>query len=252
MSNGMNYDKDYVSGYLSLKEFEAKGSISLNIAIKRFDEICHIYNTKITSEIEESYFYVKKIILTLIWMVGGNEIVIEGDKGIFDYILAHKDNDPELVNSQKGMEDVFNTPFVFSYSDKPLNEKELNVPVSGNFKGQRIGFDAGGSDRKVSAVKDGEVVFSEEVLWLPKEQTDWHYHYDGILDSMKRAAAHLGRVDAIGVSTAGIVMNDEVAQSNLFIKVPKEAQKEYVRSIFKDIVFIISFSLIITSYYSMK
>nr|MCR5092162.1 ROK family protein [Bacilli bacterium] len=201
----------------------------------RFDEICHIYNTKITSDIEESYFYVKKIILTLIWMVGGNEIVIEGDKGFFDYILAHKDNDPELINSEKGMEEVFKTPFVFSYSDKPLSEKELIIPVSGDFKGQRIGFDAGGSDRKVSAVKDGEVVFSEEVLWLPKEQTDWHYHYDGILDSMKRAAAHLDRVDAIGVSTAGIVMNDEVAQSNLFIKVPANETKEHVRSIFKDI-----------------
>ena len=235
MSNAMDYDKDYISGYAALTEFEAKGSIPLSIAIKRFDEICHVYKTKITSDVVESYFYVKKIILTLIWMVGGNEIVIEGDKGIIDYILAHKDNDPELINSEKGMEEVFKTPFVFSYSDKPLSEKELIIPVSGDFKGQRIGFDAGGSDRKVSAVKDGEVVFSEEVLWLPKEQTDWHYHYDGILDSMKRAAAHLDRVDAIGVSTAGIVMNDEVAQSNLFIKVPATDQKEYVRTIFKDI-----------------
>ena len=70
MSNAMNYDKDYVSGYAALTEFEKKGTIPLSIAIKRFDEICHVYKTKVTSDVEESYFYVKKIILTLIWMVG--------------------------------------------------------------------------------------------------------------------------------------------------------------------------------------
>ena len=231
----MNIDKDYISAYKSLSEFENKGNIPFSVAIKRFDDICHIYKTNITSDMEESYFYVKKIVLTLIWMVGGNEIVFMGNKDFFDYFMAHKENDLELINSEKGMEEVFKTPFVYSYSESELKEKELIVPVSGDFKGQRIGFDAGGSDRKVSAVKDGKVVYSEEVLWLPKEQTDWHYHYDGILDSMKKASDHLDRVDAIGVSTAGIIMNDEVAQSNLFIKVPANETKEHVRSIFKDI-----------------
>ena len=56
MSYGMNYDKDYISGYAALTEFEAEGSVPLSIAIKRFDEICHIYNTKIASDIEASYF----------------------------------------------------------------------------------------------------------------------------------------------------------------------------------------------------
>lgn len=235
MANGLHYDKDYVSGYAALTAFEKKAYIPFSIAIKRFDDICHIYRTKITSDFEESYFYVKKIILTLIWMVGGNEVALQGDRAFYDFFIAHKEVDQELLSSEEGMEDVFKTPFVFSYSEEPLAEKELIIPVSGSFKGQRIGFDAGGSDRKVSAVKDGKVVFSEEVLWLPKEQTDWHYHYEGILDSMKKAAAHLDHVDAIGVSTAGIIMNDDVAQSNLFIKVPKEAQKDYVRTIFKDI-----------------
>ena len=231
----MNYDKDFVSGYEALTTFENKGTIPLTIAIKRGEDICHLYNTKITSDIEESFFYVKKIILTLIWMVGGDEIIIKDNKEIYDYLVSQKDTDIELLNSAKGMETVFKVPFKYSFTTEELKEKELVIPVSGDFKGQRIGLDLGGSDRKVSAVIDGKVVYSEEVLWLPKEQSDWHYHYNGIVDSLKRAAAHLDHVDAIGVSTAGIVVNGEIAQSNLFIKVPEKDVSEHVRGIFQDI-----------------
>ena len=39
---------------------------------------------------------------------------------------------------------------------------DIAKPMGGHLDGCRIGFDAGGSDRKVSAVIDGETVFSEE------------------------------------------------------------------------------------------
>ena len=45
--------------------------------------------------------------------------------------------------------------------------------------GCRIGFDLGGSDRKCAAVIDGEVVFSEEIVWDPYFQSDPDYHYRG-------------------------------------------------------------------------
>ena len=50
---------------------------------------------------------------------------------------------------------------------------------------------------------DGKVIFSEETVWDPYFQPDPEYHFEGIMDSLKKAAAHLPRVDAIGGSAAG-------------------------------------------------
>jgi hypothetical protein len=70
--------------------------------------------------------------------------------------------------------------------------------------GCRIGLDLGGSDRKVSAVIDGSAVYSEEVVWHPKVSSDPQYHYDEIVKALKTAAAKMPRVDAVGISSAGI------------------------------------------------
>ena len=63
---------------------------------------------------------------------------------------------------------------------------------------------------------DGKVVFSEEVPWNPSAQADPQYHFDGIHDSLRRAAAHLPRVDAIGGSAAGVYVNNEVRVGSLY------------------------------------
>ena len=88
--------------------------------------------------------------------------------------------------------------------------------------GCRIGFDAGGSDRKVSAVVDGETVYSEEVVWFPKVTADPNYHYDGIVSAFKSAAEHMPRVDAVGVSSAGIYIENRTMNASLFLKVSEE------------------------------
>ena len=103
--------------------------------------------------------------------------------------------------------------------------------IGGHLTGCRIGFDAGGSDRKVSAVIDGETVYSEEVVWFPKLSEDPTYQYEGIVSALEEAKKHMPRVDAVGVSTAGIIINDRVMNSSLFIKVPRERYGE-VRDIY--------------------
>ena len=55
-----------------------------------------------------------------------------------------------------------------------------------------------GSERKAAALIDGKVVFSEEIPWDPYFQSDPQYHLEGIRHSLRRAAAHLPRADAIG------------------------------------------------------
>ena len=78
---------------------------------------------------------------------------------------------------------------------------------------------------------DGEVVYSEEVVWHPKLSEDPEYQYNGILDSFKKAASKMPRVDAIGVSSAGIYINNRIIVS-LFIKVPEDVFKKSKISIF--------------------
>jgi predicted NBD/HSP70 family sugar kinase len=108
------------------------------------------------------------------------------------------------------------------------------MSVGGDLAGCRIGFDLGASDRKAAAVIDGEVVFSEEILWDPSHQSDPQWHYDQIMDSLRRAGAHLPRVDAIGGSAAGVYVDNEARSASLFRSVPPD-QFHRVRSLFHDL-----------------
>ena len=111
-------------------------------------------------------------------------------------------------------------------------EKGGAKAVGRHLDGCRIGFDAGGSDRKVSAVINGEPVFSEEVVWFPKTNADPDYHYNGIVAALKSAAEHMPRVDAVGVSSAGIYIDNRAMVASLFLKVPKDLYDEKVKDIY--------------------
>lgn len=95
-----------------------------------------------------------------------------------------------------------------------------------HINGCRIGFDAGGSDRKVSAVIDGRTVYSEEVVWHPKTSEDPQYQYEGIVSAFKTAASKMPRVDGIGVSSAGVFVGNAPMVSSIFIKVPRSCRDE--------------------------
>jgi predicted NBD/HSP70 family sugar kinase len=83
----------------------------------------------------------------------------------------------------------------------------------------------------VSAVVDGEAIFSEEVVWEPRKHADPTYHYDEIRKALKTAASHMPRVDAIGGSSAGIYVNNQVRIASLFRGIPKDRYHE-IRSVF--------------------
>ena len=82
---------------------------------------------------------------------------------------------------------------------------------------------------------DGKVVFSEEVVWDPYHQPDPQYHFDGVMDSLKKAAAHLPRVDAIGGSAAGVYVNNRVRVASLFRGVPQDVFDKRVKDLFLEI-----------------
>ena len=102
--------------------------------------------------------------------------------------------------------------------------------------GCRIGFDLGASDFKISALKNGKVVFSKEFPWDPRNNADPEYHYSKLTEGLKAAAAHLPRVDAIGGSTAGVLVGQKIGIASLLRAVKEknpskfeEAQRMFFR-----------------------
>jgi len=132
------------------------------------------------------------------------------------------------------MSSVFEKEFkVLSLSLNDIKEdKRSSKNIGRHLSGCRIGFDAGGSDRKVSAVIDGDSVYSEEVIWFPKTQEDPEYHYREIVQAFKTAASKMPKVDAIGVSSAGIYIDNKTKIASLFLKVPKDKFDEKIQDIY--------------------
>ena len=176
-------------------------------------------------------YYIDRLVKTELWMKGGFKVYVS-DQGIYEYLRGVYCAGGERAFDWEFMADVFEKPFEVVYTEDIPETLDKPVPMGGHLEGCRIGFDAGGSDRKVSAVIDGETVFSEEVVWLPKVNPDPEYHYEGIVSALKSAAAHMPRVDAVGVSSAGIYINNRTMKASLFLKVPKDLYEAKVKDIF--------------------
>jgi len=206
----------------------------VSVAVERADGQMATTHTFIhgTPEMAEAdRYYIDRIVKTALWMKGGYKIYVN-DQGIYDYLCSVYCKGGEREFDWDFMANIFEKPFEIVLTDAVPESMDAPKPMGGHLEGCRIGFDAGGSDRKVSAVIDGETVFSEEVVWLPKINPDPDYHYDGIVSALKAAAAHMPRVDAVGVSSAGIYINDRTMSASLFLKVPKELYEEKVKNIF--------------------
>ena len=176
----------------------------------------------------------ERIAKTLLWVYGGAKLVVSGSRAVYEHIRSAYCPGGARAFDVDFMSTVFEKPFEVCWADEPLPTRWEARPVGRHLDGCRIGFDAGGSDRKVSAVIDGETVYSEEVVWHPKLSADPAYQRAGILESMRMAASKMPRVDAIGVSTAGVTIDNRMTISSLFIKVPKELHTQHVRNIYVD------------------
>lgn len=239
-------DKDFKPAALYNREFRravarsGKGT-PLAISLERGGGLVSTYRTHIFEEgsgmDDVNCFYAERIVKLLLWARGGWKVTFGGSKKVGEYIRKAYASGGTREFDSKFMSKVYEKPFtveVTEYGRVPEAREETR-PIGRNLDGCRIGFDAGGSDRKVSAVIDGEAVYSEEVVWHPKTQSDPQYHFDGILESMKSAAAHMPRVDAIGVSSAGIYVGNRTMAASLFIKVPDELFELKVKDMYLNV-----------------
>ena len=214
-------DPDYAPLYQFNHAFLKDARKPIGIAVERSGGQTAVYETFIhgTPEMARAdRYYVDRLVKTILWMKGGFRVYVRGDEEMFQTLKEAYAPGGSRAFDAEFMAGVYEHPFeVVSCRELPP-EKDESQPIGRHLEGCRIGFDAGGSDRKVSAVIDGESVFSEEVVWFPKVTEDPDYHFQGIVDAMKSAAAHMPRVDAIGVSSAGIYIENRTMVASLFLK----------------------------------
>ena len=228
-------DPGYIPLYKFNQAFLKDAKQPLGLAVERSCGEMAVCETFIhgTPEMRDAdHYYVNRLIKTILWMKGGFRIYVRGSEDIRAYLSEAYSAGGCQEFDWDYMANVFEHPFEVVSCDKLPEAKDSPKAIGGHMEGCRIGFDAGGSDRKVSAVIDGETVYSEEVVWFPKTNSDPDYHYDGIVAALKSAAEHMPRVDAVGVSSAGVYINDRTMNASLFLQVPKDLFDAKVKDIY--------------------
>ncbi len=183
-----------------------------------------------------NFIYIERIVKFMLWGWGGFRVYFDGPKLLGERLQKHFQEVPAAKFDADMMGDrIYERPFEIVITSQIPPARAATAPLGRHLDGCRIGFDLGGSDRKAAAVIDGKVVFSEEVVWDPYMQPDPQYHFDGIMDSLKKAAAHLPRIDAIGGSAAGVYVNNRVKVASLFRGVPKDVFDARVKDMFLEV-----------------
>lgn len=233
-SNVPSLDKGFLPLHRFNKAFLGRADERVGLALERADGMA-VVDTRIRRGSEfvgANAYYLKRLVKTMLWVYGGFKVYVCGSEIAYRCIKDAFRHGGERSFDADFMSDVYERPFEVVRVDALPEERASSVRIGGANKGSYIGFDAGGSDRKVAAVVDGKTVFSDETVWLPKTASDPKYHYDGIVDSLKKAAFHLDKVDGVGVSSAGIFIGDRTMKASLFLAVQKEDFDRYVKDIY--------------------
>lgn len=224
------------------QEIEGSGKgTPLIFGLERADGSVSRFETKVFQAehpwANHNSFYSERILKFLLWQRGGWRVYVGGPGEIGDYLRKSYSPGGERAFDYHFMgEDIYQKTFtVVSCKPEQVPAKnESEQSLGRHLDGCRIGFDLGASDIKVSAVIDGDAIFSKEIEWNPREQSNLEYHREKIMGALKMARAKLPRLDAIGGSSAGVIVNNRPMVASLFRGIPK-AHYEEVHNLFLDI-----------------
>jgi hypothetical protein len=208
------YEEGFRPAVLANHAFLAEAdrqAVPLIIGLERENGKISRYETRVFPEdhprAAANLFYAERLLKFLLWQRGGFRIYIGGPRNIGQYLqrIYAPGGAREFDYSFMG-EQVYEHPFTIipCAPEEVPPAKETGRPLGRHLDGCRIGFDLGASDRKASAVIDGKVVFSEEVIWEPRKHADpdsttvnsWH--------ATVRRFAHAARRCIGGSSPASI------------------------------------------------
>ena len=179
-------DPEFVPYGVWMNAYLERAGHPFSVAVEREDGKISVFQSALRGADfgEANQVFVDRLVKFLLWSVGGFRVYLCGcDKQAEELKKAYAEGGARIFD-KNFMEDVYERPFEIIITDKEHfpEANESTLAVGGHLEGCRIGFDAGGSDRKVSAVIDGKTVYSEEVVGFPKLQEDPNYHYEHILD----------------------------------------------------------------------
>src|SRR5437899_8428293 len=240
-------DSQYHPAVLANRAFRAAAKatgkpVKVGIALERSPESVSRFEAELLPDehpkAPQNFLFSERLLKFLLWSRGGHKIYFAGPRELWLRLERYYRESPAGKFDAEIMgEKIYERPFeiVHVSHDQLPPANEVSAPLGRHLEGYRIGFDLGASDRKTAAVINGKTVFSEEVPWDPRSQPDPRWHFDQIMDSLKGAAAHLPRVEAIGGSSAGVYVNNQVKVASLFRGVPEETFKKGVKDLFLDL-----------------
>lgn len=180
-------------------------------------------------------FYLERLLKFLLWSRGACRVYFRGPTALGQELQSHyRHTSTGRFDSEIMGERIYEKSFEIILTNDLPPARNNTKPLGRHLNGCRIGFDLGGSDRKIAAVIDGQCVFSEEIVWNPIPQQDPQWHFDQIMDSLRLAAQHLPRVDAIGGSSAGVIVNNRIKVASLFRGVPLDLFNRRVKDLFLE------------------
>lgn len=195
----------------------------LVIALERENGLVSRYETLVTpDDSADTLRFAERLVKFMVWARGGWRLTIGAPKPVGRHIQRAYSAGGARSFDADLMARVYDRPFEVNLTD-PAHapaENEMSSQIGGHFDGCRIGFDLGASDYKLAAVNEGEVVYSAEFPWNPKDEPDPLYHYQKLSEGLRAAAAHLPRVDAIGGSSAGVIVDNKIMVASLIRAIP--------------------------------
>jgi predicted NBD/HSP70 family sugar kinase len=237
-------DEGFRPAVLANRNFQSKArpfGVKLVIGLERSGGEVSRFETFVYPEghpdFESNFPYIERIVKFLLWQRGGHTVYIGGPKAIAEHIRAvYSSSGARKFDAHFMGMLVYEKEFsvVACTAEEVPASRETGKLLGRNLDGCRIGFDLGASDRKVSAVMDGNPIYSEEVVWEPRKQHDPEYHHHEIMTALKTAASKMPRLDAIGGSSAGIYVDNRPMVASLFRGIPQERFSE-IRNLFLHI-----------------
>ncbi len=226
--------------YLKMVKESGK-AVPLVIGLERGDGSVSVYRTQAFDEGHPSASlnlrYAERTLKMLLWQRGGWRVIVGGPGSIGEHLQQVYSSSGARAFDFEFMGGVYEHPFTVEITspDKVPDASEGSLQIGRHLDGCRIGFDLGATDRKVAAVIDGQSVFSEEIVWDPRNSADPAYHFDEIMAGLKSAASHMPRVDAIGGSSAGVYINNRPRVASLFRGIPKDLFDAKTTRLFLDL-----------------
>lgn len=225
---------------MKLADFEKNASVPFAVAVEG-EGFRKVYDWKICGDDKNrnaDIFFTDKILQFMLWAFGGKKVYLCGNNTARDIAEKYAPGHEHAFDASF-METIYRKKISFEflpYNEKP-DEFSSPSPVGGCTEGSRIGLDLGGTSIKSVLLLNGVTAISEITEWDPIANPDPSYHYARISSALKSIAEKAGKIDALGISTAGIVSDGRILFSSLFRSVPDDMYHTHVRNFFGRIAY---------------